>query len=145
MLSGVIRSVNSSCRSKSHLTELGELPRQLLPTKGVSIKHIPAQDGLSKGTVSPAWPWESTYNRCPPLARPDLSPTPTWSSGRADGPKAQSQMFGGGSPPGCLWQQSRSCSRFCSRQRGQSWCSRQKGCGGALCSHVRWVSSSLSF
>ena len=51
MPSGVIRSVNSSCRSKSHLTELGELPRQLLPTKGVSIKHIPAQVRLSEGTV----------------------------------------------------------------------------------------------
>lgn len=33
MLSGIIRSVNSSCRLKSHLTELGELPRQLLPPK----------------------------------------------------------------------------------------------------------------
>lgn len=33
MFSGIIRSVNSSCRSKSHLTELGELPRQLLPPK----------------------------------------------------------------------------------------------------------------
>lgn len=62
MLPGVIRSVNSSCRSESHITALGELPRQLLPTKSALRKHIPVQVRLSKETVSPARPRESMNN-----------------------------------------------------------------------------------
>ena len=71
------------------------------------------------------------YDRCPPLTRPDLGPTPTWSGSGADGPKTRSQMFVGVSPPGCLWWQSQSYGRFSSRGRGQSWCSRQEGHRGA--------------
>lgn len=50
-LSGVIRSANSSRRLKSHRTELGQLPRQLLPPTASQQTH-----SLCRGTVSPAWP-----------------------------------------------------------------------------------------
>lgn len=60
VLPGVIRLVQSSCRSKSHQTELGEVPRQLFPSKGTSVKLISVQDGLSKGTVPSAQPQDTT-------------------------------------------------------------------------------------
>lgn len=72
MLPGVIRSVNSSWRSESQIATLGELPRQLLPTRSVLIKHIPVQARLSKGTTA-----TGEHEQRPPPARPDLGPTPT--------------------------------------------------------------------
>lgn len=120
MLPGVIRVVQSSCRSKSHQTELGEVPRQLFPSKSISVKLISVQDGLSKRTVPPARPQDTTTT-----GRSRPQPYNNLSSGRADRPEAQSQMCGGGSPLGCLWKQARSCGRFSSGRRRESWCLRQ--------------------
>jgi len=49
MLSSIIRSVNSSCRSKSHLTELGKLPRQLLLSRAFNKARSLHKMGSVKG------------------------------------------------------------------------------------------------